>query len=143
MNLSQTVQLTRLGKIRLGVRKPITKEGKNEKCRKANHPNDELCMYCSYPVQTDHFVFDGPEDYPPGIYEALIRSTARRASLQFYFPTENRALVFPQALKFYKGSGCGAGATGRPPAGSTTRTADVLDEVPCEFWDGARPGPPS
>ena len=104
MNLSQTVQLTRLGKIRLGIRVPVTKENKNANCRKANHPNEEMCRFCSYPVQTDYFVFDGPEDYPPGIHEALINEYGEKpTSLQFFFPTENRALVFPQALKYYKG----------------------------------------
>ena len=102
MNLSQTVQLTRLGKIRLGIKKPIA--SKNVKCRKDNHPNEEICQFCSYPVQTDHFVFDGPEDYPPGIHEALIKEYGEKPkSLEFFFPTENRALVFPQALKYYKG----------------------------------------
>src|SRR3989304_6207197 len=104
MNLSQTVQLTRLGKIRLGIKVPTTKDDKNGKCRKANHPNEEMCQFCSYPVQTDYFVFDGPEDYPPGIHEALIKEYGEKpTSPQFFFPTENRGLVFPQALKFYKG----------------------------------------
>jgi hypothetical protein len=105
MNLSQTVQLTRLGKIRLGIKVPVTKGNKNADCRKANHPTEEMCMYCSRPVQTDHFVFDGPEDYPPGIHEQLIAEYGEKPkSLQFWFPTENRALVFPQALKCYRGS---------------------------------------
>ena len=102
MNLSQTVQLTRLGKIRLGIKVPIA--SKNAECRKKNHPDDEMCMYCSRPVQTDYFVFDGPEDYPPGIHEAMIKEYGEKpTSLQFFFPTENRSLVFPQALKYYKG----------------------------------------
>jgi hypothetical protein len=102
MNLSQTVQLTRLGKIRLGIKVPIA--SKNAECRKKNHQNDEMCMYCSRPVQTDYFVFDGPEDYPPGIHEAMIKEYGEKpTSLQFFFPTENRSLVFPQALKYYKG----------------------------------------
>ncbi len=104
IGLSDAVQLTRLGKIRLGIRKPTTKDEKNAKCRKANHPSEPICMYCSYPVQTDYFVFDDPQDYPPGIHEALVREYGEKPkSLQFYFPTENRALVFPQALKYYKG----------------------------------------
>jgi hypothetical protein len=135
MNLSQTVQLTRLGKIRLGIRTPITKEGKNEKCRKANHPNDELCMYCSYPVQTDHFVFDGPEDYPPGIYEALIKEYGEKGkSLQFYFPTENRALVFPQALKFYKGSRLFCRGDGQTATRIDEQNGGMFSlKCPCEF----------
>jgi hypothetical protein len=102
MNLSQTVQLTRLGKIRLGIKVPIA--SKNAECRKKNHPNEEICMFCSYPVQTDYFVFDEPGDYPPGIREALNKEYGEKpTSLQFFFPTENRSLVFPQALKYYKG----------------------------------------
>jgi hypothetical protein len=105
MNLTQTVQLTRLGKIRLGIRVPVTKNNKNADCRKANHQAEEMCMYCSRPVQTDHFVFDDPKDYPPGIHEQLIAEYGEKPkSLQFWFPTENRALVFPQALKCYRGS---------------------------------------
>jgi hypothetical protein len=129
------VQLTRLGKIRLGIRKPVTKEDKNAKCRKTNHPSEPICMYCSYPVQTDYFVFDDPQDYPPGIHEALVREYGEKPkSLQFYFPTENRALVFPQALKFYKGP--------RLFCRGDNQTATRIDEkaggmfsmkCPCEF----------
>ncbi|MFA6509978.1 MAG: hypothetical protein WCV62_05935 [Candidatus Peribacteraceae bacterium] len=101
MGLSQTVQLTRLGKIHLGIKKASSK---NAECKKKNHPSEPICMYCSYPVQTDYFVFGGPGDYPPGIHEALVKEYGEKPkSLQFYFPTENRALVFPHALKFYKG----------------------------------------
>ena len=133
MNLSQTVQLPRLGKIRLGIKVPIA--SKNAECRKKNHPDEEMCMYCSRPEQTDYFVFDGPEDYPPGIHEALIKEYGEKPfSLQFFFPTENRALVFPQALKYYKGP--------RLFCRGDNQTATRIDEAsggmfsmkcPCEF----------
>jgi hypothetical protein len=134
MNLSQTVQLTRLGKIRLGIRVPVTKGNKNADCRKANHPTEEMCMYCSRPVQTDHFVFDGPEDYPPGIHEQLIAEYGEKPkSLQFWFPTENRALVFPQALKCYRGSLLWCRGDGQRATRVDEQSGGMISrECPCE-----------
>lgn len=132
MNLSQTVQLTRLGKIRLGIKKPIA--GKNAKCRKDNHPNEEICRLCSYPVQTDHFVLDGPADYPPGIHEALIREYGEKPkSLEFFFPTENRALVFPQALKYYKGPRLFCRGDGQTASRIDESGGQFSVNCPCEF----------
>jgi hypothetical protein len=135
MNLSQTVQLTRLGKIRLGIRVPVTKGNKNADCRKANHPAEEMCMYCSRPVQTDHFVFDGPEDYPPGIHEALIKEYGvKPKALKFWFPTENRALVFPQALKYYKGPRLFCRGDGATATRVDEATGGMFSmKCPCEF----------
>jgi len=135
MNLSQTVQLTRLGKIRLGIRVPVTKENKNANCRKANHPAEEMCQFCSRPVQTDYFVFDGPEDYPPGIHEALIKEYGEKPkSLQFWFPTENRALVFPQALKYYKGSHLFCRGDGNTASRVDPQSGGQFSvNCPCEF----------
>jgi hypothetical protein len=135
MNLSQTVQLTRLGKIRLGIRAPVTKDNKNANCRKANHPSEEMCNLCSRPVQTEHFVFDGPEDYPPGIHEALIREYGEKPkSLQFWFPTENRALVFPQALKYYKGPRLWCRGDGNTATRVDEKTGGQFSvNCPCEF----------
>src|SRR3972149_4708116 len=135
MNLSQTVQLTRLGKIRLGIRVPVTKENKNANCRKANHPNEEMCRFCSYPVQTDYFVFDGPEDYPPGIHEALINEYGEKpTSLQFFFPTENRALVFPQALKYYKGPRLFCRGDGQTATRVDEQSGGMFSmKCPCDF----------
>ncbi|HQT96846.1 MAG TPA: hypothetical protein PK416_03070 [Thermodesulfobacteriota bacterium] len=135
MNLSQTVQLTRLGKIRLGIRVPVTKDNKNANCRKANHPNEEMCNVCSRPVQTDHFVFDGPEDYPPGVYDALIKEYGEKPkSLQFWFTTENRALVFPQALKFYKGPRLWCRGDGNTATRVDEKTGGQFSvNCPCEY----------
>ena len=135
MNLSQTVQLTRLGKIRLGIRVPVTKENKNANCRKANHPAEEMCPFCSRPVQTDYFVFDGPEDYPPGIHEALIKEYGEKPkSLQFWFPTENRALVFPQALKYYKESHLFCRGDGQSASQIDEQSGGQFSvNCPCEF----------
>jgi hypothetical protein len=135
MNLSQTVQLTRLGKIRLGIRVPTTKNNKNAECRKANHPNEEMCMFCSYPTQTDYFVFDDPEDYPPGIHEALLKEYGEKPkSLKFWFPTENRSLVFPQALKYYKGPRLFCRGDGVTATRVDEATGGMFSmKCPCEF----------
>ena len=104
MGISGMVQLTRIGKLHLGYKVPVTKDDKNKKCREKNHPNEEMCAFCSRPVQTDYFVIGKPEAYPPGIHKALVDAYGEKpTSLEFFFPTENRALVFPQALKWYKG----------------------------------------
>jgi hypothetical protein len=135
MNLSQTVQLTRLGKIHLGIRVPVTKDRKNENCRKANHPTEEMCMYCSRPVQTDYFVFGPPEAYPPGIHAQLIEAYGEKPKeLKFFFPTESRPLVFPQALKFYKGPRLWCRGDGLQASRIDDQTGGQFSvKCPCEF----------
>ncbi len=130
------VQLTRIGKIHLGIRVPTTKEGKNEKCRKANHPNEEMCQFCSYPVQTPYFVFGGPESYPAGILDAVRKEYGEKPKeLHFWFPTENRSLVFPQALKWYKGPRCVCRGDGQTAIRVDEKTGGTFSMTcPCAMY---------
>lgn len=99
MGLSAVRRLPRIGKLHLGIKVP---SAKNEKCRKENHPNEPMCPYCSYPKDTDYFVLEkGMDGKLREKFVSVYGETPQ--SIDIYFPTADRSLVFPQALMCYKG----------------------------------------
>ena len=100
--LSSVLRMPRIGKLHLGVKVPVTKDGKNENCRKTNHPGEAMCDRCSYPRDLDYFV----------VGKVISEDIARKfrsvygdepKELHIYLPTEERRAFFPQALAAYKG----------------------------------------
>lgn len=89
--LSEARRLPRLGRIRLGIRKKKSKP--DTRCK---HRDEEMCLYCSYPVETPHFVC--PEEiqrvYGPQPKE-----------LDVYLPIDVIETVFPQRYAYYSQSG--------------------------------------
>ena len=115
LGLSSVLRMPRIGKLHLGVKVPVTKDGKNEKCRKANHPSETMCDRCSYPRDLEHFVLGKV------ISEDIARKFKNMygdepKELHIYLPTEDRRAFFPQALAAYKGRRLWCKGDGHGPA---------------------------
>lgn len=131
MGLSKVRRMPRLGKIHLGIKVP---SAKNESCRKKNHPDEPMCPYCSYPKDTDYFVF--PKDADPRIRAKVVEVYGETPTqLDVFLPTNNREQFFPQSLAWYKASrlmcrGDGQSAMRVDEASGAMKTMDC----PCEHF---------
>ena len=121
--LSETRRLPRAGKIRLGIK--VKKKAPDTRC---THPTEEICLYCSYPRDTDYFVC------PPEIQEVY---GPKPKELDIFLPCEDPGLFFPQALKWYKGNRLMCKGNKRLATRIDEATGNMFEmECPCEHFTG-------
>lgn len=119
--LSQQLRMPRQGKIRLGVK--VRKADLDSRCR---HDIEASCFYCTYPRDVDYFVC------PPEV-RAVYGDKPKE--LDILIPSERMDLVFPQALKCYKGSRLWCKGDGQTATRIDMATGSMFSiECPCEHY---------
>ena len=119
--ISEVRRLPRINKIRLGV-----KVKKNKKDARCKHNGNELCMFCSYPKETDYFVV------PPEVQKVY---GEHPKELKIMFPVNDPEIFFPQAYKFY-GMGKGVKCIGDGQYAREATDDGFKDkECPCQLLD--------
>lgn len=119
--LSDRRRLPRLGKIRLGYK--VKNKRKSTKCR---HKADEVCEFCTHPVETPYFVV------PPEVAEKL--GNDKPTELDVMLPVNDPGVVFPQRFIWYgssKGAKCvGNGEVAQRIDGENMISMECSEECP-------------
>lgn len=121
--VSQKRRMPRLGKIRLGIK--VKNQGADPakcECRGIG------CFRCTHPAETPYFVC------PPEVIKVYGQ---KPTVLDIMFPVNNRAVVFPQALKYY-GSSRGLKCIGNGESAvrfSDDKKSQEEIECPCELLE--------
>ena len=119
--LSETRRLPRLGKIRLGIR--VKRRGGNKKC---THGKDDICMYCTYPKETPHFVVP---------LEVARVYGDKPTELDILLPVNDINVVFPQSYEYYgssRGLKCTGDGENAMRYNEDTKSMEPV-ECPCEL----------
>lgn len=117
--ISDRRRLPRLGKIRLGY-KVRNKGGMTAKCK---HDPEEVCMFCSHPVETEYFVCPNKVQEHYG---------EKPTELDVLLPVNEVGVVFPQRYIWY-GQTKGPKCIGNGQEAQRSNNGEVITmECPCE-----------
>lgn len=118
--LSEERRLPRLDYIRLG--KKLKRSGTSS-CQCGP---DDLCLKCSYPTETKHFIV------PPEVAKVY---GSEPTELDIVFPLDQQEDVFPTAYKMYKASGLYCEGNGEEALRRGDKGQWSERDCPCDFLD--------
>lgn len=122
--LSEIRRLPRAGKIRGGIR--VKKKKEDGRCK---HPKNDICFFCTYPKETQHFIV------PPEVAKIYGNEPTE---LDILIPVEDIGVIFPQCYEYY-GSSRGLKCTGNGEEAlrynEQTKGMDSV-ECPCDLLIG-------
>jgi hypothetical protein len=118
-DISDRRRLPRLGKVRLGY-KVRNQNGMTDKCK---HKEEEVCMFCSHPVETEYFVCPS---------EVREKYGEKPTELDVMLPVNEQSVIFPQRYIWY-GQTKGPKCIGNGQEAQRSNNGEVVTmECPCE-----------